>query len=642
MSFDDDDDDDDETAFYSARDELLRRFAETPLDDDGGCLFDVQLALDWKWGYADGDLGSWQLADLEEFLVEWCPRKVSMPPDEAASIPRSLSAFLSFLAREGLLGPGSAPLERLHIYLAGIGDRVVEAMGDRSRFGMAKSLFAGMADLGPLPDTSDPESLQELMDRFNALPDEMRGDILGLEDPFWSPWQELTEGIPLPPAAPLPAEELSALAQAAPILDRIGLIREFVGEGRKLTAKGNLTVADAKALAAILGDPSLKASVAHGFSIRSADDLHQLQFHLRWARAAGAVRVAKGKICSTVSWAKLSPMAALTQAARAVLDKGPIALETADNQWAPRALIQVIDDGAPHLLAMLWALPDGTEFESLLAFVEEACNLQLTFSDRLSLESRARQIRVEVDHLFDVLALAGVVTRVGEETVTGEFGIVDRSGGVLTLTRVGRAVLAPCLREHGYRIPAVGELAESPLTELFERIGAWHPDRIRAEFDNWVQGHSAAEATDQMAAVLGRYSDPQWPIAAIDLAGQLGSPDNERAIRRFLDTPARGHAINWLIDHGASDVPDDPPAMLRAGIEMMATQAGGDSDVEFQDIITAIDDIERFIEDVWRVPVPETVIVLEGIGRVHPDKAVAKCARKAVFRHRSLVANLSP
>src|ERR1700736_4222772 len=40
---------DDEKSFYSTRDELLERFAETLTQDDG-CLFDVQLALDRKWG----------------------------------------------------------------------------------------------------------------------------------------------------------------------------------------------------------------------------------------------------------------------------------------------------------------------------------------------------------------------------------------------------------------------------------------------------------------------------------------------------------------------------------------------------------------------------------------------------------------
>jgi hypothetical protein len=229
----------------------------------------------------------------------------------------------------------------------------------------------------------------------------------------------------------------------------------------------------------------------------------------------------------------------------------------------------------------------------------------------------------------------------GEEAVTGDFGIVRRTGGVLSLTTVGRAVLAPYLNERGYHVPAVGELVDRPLLALFELIGSWPPDRVRAEFDYWVQRHSAAEAAGQMATLLQRYTDPQWPVAAVDLAGRLPAPDDEGAVRRILDTPARGHAIHWLLDRGAADVPSDPDATMRAGIEMMASHARGDSDVEFLHLIAAIDDIEGFIEDAWHVPVPEAVVVLEGIGRVHPDGAVAKSARKAVFRQRSLVANLA-
>src|SRR6202043_3648725 len=119
--------------------------------------------------------------------------------------------------------------------------------------------------------------------------------------------------------------------------------------------------------------------------------------------------------------------------------------------------------------------------EELLAAVEEVCDHLLTYSDRVSPESRQRQVRVEVDYLFDVLALAGVVARAGEEAVTGDFGIVRRTGGVLSLTTVGRGVLAPYLNERGYLVPAVGELVDRPLLALFELIGSWAPDRVRAE-----------------------------------------------------------------------------------------------------------------------------------------------------------------
>ena len=38
----------------------------------------------------------------------------------------------------------------------------------------------------------------------------------------------------------------------------------------------------------------------------------------------------------------------------------------------------------------------------------------------------------------------------------------------------------------------------------------------------------------------------------------------------------------------------------------------------------------------WRCPSPATATVLETVGLTHPDKPVAKAARKALFQHRSL------
>jgi hypothetical protein len=631
---------DEEAAFFRARDELLDRFART-CDVDEGAVSDVQLALDWKWGYGDADLGCWHHHDLLDFLLEWCPRKVSMPPEEARSLPRSLSVFLGFLDGAGLLSQESPPLDGLEAVLARIGDEVVLAMADRSRYGMAKSLFSGMAEQGLILDVPDPEAFGDVMERFNALPYEVRGEILGVAQTPLSPWAQLTEGVELSPTTALPPEELTALAQATPLAERIQVICEFVGAGRKLTAKGNLTVADARSLGELLGDPALTRAAAHGWSVRSADDLPQLQFMLRWARATRAVRVAKGKVAVTASWAKLDPAAQVGREVSTILDGGPLGMKSADNRWAPRALIEVIDEGAVHLLVVLWAVADGLPFEVMLEAVIGACEMQLSFSAVLAEEHRHLQIRREVDDLFDVLALAGVVVRDGDERIESDSGIVRRSGGTLSLTPLGRAVLGPYLNSHGYPIPVVGELADRPMAALFDRIGNWPPDRTRAEFDHWVQCHSAAEAIDQMAVLLERYTDPQWPIAAIDLAGRLVSPEDERAVLRFYDTPARGHAIGWLIEHGHTDIEIDTTAMLRAGIEMMSMHADGADDNEFLDLVTEIDDLGSFIDEVWRVPIAGSAVVLEAIGRVHPDKAIAKAVRKATFKHRSFVANLS-
>ena len=58
------------------------------------------------------------------------------------------------------------------------------------------------------------------------------------------------------------------------------------------------------------------------FAVRSADDLGELQFLLRWARAAGATRVVKGRVMATAAWAKLDAVAAVRKATAAILDVG--------------------------------------------------------------------------------------------------------------------------------------------------------------------------------------------------------------------------------------------------------------------------------------------------------------------------------
>jgi hypothetical protein len=47
------------------------------------------------------------------------------------------------------------------------------------------------------------------------------------------------------------------------------------------------------------------------------------------------------------------------------------------------------------------------------------------------------------------------------------------------------------------------------------------------------------------------------------------------------------------------------------------------------------DDPAGFFAELWRVEHPHTARVLEAIGELHPDKRVAKEARKAAFKTRS-------
>jgi hypothetical protein len=92
--------------------------------------------------------------------------------------------------------------------------------------------------------------------------------------------------------APLP--ELQAAAAAAPTVRRLRTLVEWLGEGRRLTAVGNLTPADGKELARLLGlvDHDRLAEPRP----RSAKDIPGLELIVGWAKQLPLARVHKGRL----------------------------------------------------------------------------------------------------------------------------------------------------------------------------------------------------------------------------------------------------------------------------------------------------------------------------------------------------------
>lgn len=65
-----------------------------------------------------GDFGWWPSEHVADFVLEWCPRKLSVFGTNAESIPRSLASFVAFLADAGLLAGASSPLRELEEFAA--------------------------------------------------------------------------------------------------------------------------------------------------------------------------------------------------------------------------------------------------------------------------------------------------------------------------------------------------------------------------------------------------------------------------------------------------------------------------------------------------------------------------------------------
>lgn len=492
------------------------------------------------------------------------------------------------------------------------------------------SFLSALVGDGPFPDTE--EGIAALMDRFNSLPVEERGRLLeaggfSLAPP--NPWRQLTAGIEMPPALPVTDAARQRAAEVA-VLGSFASLREFFGDGRKLTAKGNPTLADTRALAELLADPGWERRGQWGLDIRGADDLPELQFLLRWAKAAGALRVAHGRMAATGSWARLDPLAAAGKAARSLLDKGPLSLAAGQRRWTATALNSVLDEGAPHLLAVLWAVPDPLPFEVLLEGVSGVCDMMLSWGPAAE-GWRQDRYRWALDELVDVLARAGLVERHGQEIAVRPSGVEEQLGGEVALTPLARALLGPYLTSHGYPVVEAGEWAQRPLGDLLGHVGEWHPARTEAEFDCWVDRHGPEEAASGLVGWLADgYRDPQVPIAAVHLAGRLPSPFDERAVRALADTPAHGHAVGWLLEHGHDDVAVDEEAMMLAGAEMMAMTAAEDPD-QLIELLDQIDDVEALIQSLAAVPGPAAETVLRTLARLHPDPAVATAARRAAM-----------
>lgn len=340
---------DDEDSYRAARDELLDRFAVRHPD----AADDASLLLDWKYGYHDGDLVTWTTGDLREFLLEWAPRKVSASPSFCRPLVISLQQFVAFLATERLLGLGSSPWRALDEQLSKLVAPFERAMGDSSRFGMAKSLFSAMGAFDDgAGDAPDEPALQRMMEAFNNLPVDARRDILGIASRP-DAWEELTSDVPMPPARPRDVAALHRFVAEAPLFGGVETIRSFVGTGRKLTSTGNLNVADTKALAAMLFPEQFDRDGAS--NLRSANDLPLLQFMLRFARLAGATRIARGSISATAAWAKKDPLQRVEAGVLKVLDQGPIETSLGKGQWTNSVLDQLLDDSVPHVLAVLWS-----------------------------------------------------------------------------------------------------------------------------------------------------------------------------------------------------------------------------------------------------------------------------------------------
>jgi hypothetical protein len=650
---------DDLDAFATFKRQLLDEFRPWADEhygaDDGSLVADADTFLSWRVNYSTGDLSRFTTEDVEEFLLDWAPRKFAVGPAEAPVLCRSVQAMVEFLAVTGRLDGGVAAAARVMMYVDDLTDEVADALGDDTNFGIGKAL-GGLAlfdaDGNELPDLGslladgdlDVDALQAALDQrmeaFNSLPFEQRRAHTDAAFAQREPAPVELGFTYVPPTA----ADVDASAAQSRLLELVDRFVEFVAaDSVKLTDAGNISIADARKLVAALGTGDVLDHSLFGRpkTTRSSTELRWLTLVDDVATYIGAVERLRTKLRSDDSWRDLPVAERATRVVHGVLEAGPLCSRIANWDEAQYAHRQLLDDGIPHWLSQ--ALPEGSfldyeEIEELAVAVTQA-RFTSVRPDALMPDLVASRL----SELFEVLEAAGIITWRDLVTRPDRYGISPVIvSGALTLTPLGRVAMVEPVRQAGYAFATVDDLADPDADgmSVVVAVGSGSLDGDAA-LAIWRPDSSTAERARLLVDAALAATQPVHRLVVFELLGRLEPLDDVRpSVRELLDSHCSGHAAMFLLDHSLA-TGEEVGAFVDIGpfVDMIHTLI--DEPAELDRLFRRSQELahDDLIDDMWRHDQPQTVEVLEALGRHLTDKHLAKAARKAVIKHRSWLAN---
>ncbi|MBA3877460.1 MAG: hypothetical protein C0498_11120 [Anaerolinea sp.] len=470
-------------------------------------------------------------------------------------------------------------------------------------------------------DVSKPDAVNRWIEEFNARPIEERAAVLDAEGP---------EPLNLPPIELPSEEELARAAEASRALARLAGLARYVGDGRKLTQLGNLTLSDGRAIVNLLETGDVIDPVIGGriFKTRSTAELPVLSLLLRWARAAGFVKVRHGWVSITRRGMSLGkrPLEDWRAAFEGFLDCDPV----------PAGYGSEAREGGPFwnevLIELLVQLPLGLYVGGGVDLEQLRDDAWRQVQDRFDL----RREPWVLDHWRKTMGIDIDRPILGN---LADLGALTVSDGKVLPTSLGLWATNRMLREHGHVAPIVGEHAGSPANELLRACAELSLDESEREIRQWIDRRPQTAASELAEAARSG----ELPMLALHALGFAGPPA-EAEVRALLEVAElEPHARLWLVAHGYEDASSLPPESLMAafvaGLAAERAHNGPVAAVARFMSLGSVDEQVKFIEQLHRVELPAATDVLEMIGRYHPSKAVAKAARRTALKRRSLRLN---
>ncbi|MFC4501903.1 MULTISPECIES: hypothetical protein [Streptomyces] len=471
----------------------------------------------------------------------------------------------------------------------------------------------------------------------------------------------MSDSSPLPPVRLHTEAELARDALSTPLLSRAVRLARWAGPDTRVDAGGGLVEEQLPAAAEVLGLTGDDAAALVSEAWRVTMDVGLLEVVDDQADTVMAgedlalitdgtphdvLTVWLGALESVIADAAVPDLDAVID----VMDEGGT-VDFSQLDWDPEGEAEFLDgvlgnlylltgsedgpgDGPVPLPALAASMiVPGDMGEPTNDMLEQVSDAMMRLDDQFRLlEPIGLVVYQPVDEALMADPEEGAATPV-DETDVSRYGMVR-------LTPLGLYGLRARLLEAGFTAPAVGELSDKGADALLDGSAAYGPRAARAETEQWLaRREPVAAARELLSAARG--SDPGAPLRrlrcqeALSLVGAAAEP----AVREVLDDPELGGLARvWLTELGATDVPaPSEDLVFWLTIDTLAAQlaAEGHSE-ELQALVEGLaQQHSGFFAAAWRVEHPATPDVLEAMGRLHPDKRIAKEARKAAFKARS-------
>ncbi|MEU6543564.1 hypothetical protein [Streptomyces sp. NPDC046859] len=473
----------------------------------------------------------------------------------------------------------------------------------------------------------------------------------------------MSDSSSLPPVRLHQEAELARDALSTPLLSRAARLARWAGPDTRVDAGGGLVDEQLPAAAEVLGLTGDDAAAHTSEAWRVAVDtgLVDVVDEEAGAVAAGADLdlLTRGTPQDVLAVWLAALETALADASVPDLDGLVAAMEAGGEvdlsslDWDPEAEAEFLDGvlGNLYLLTVSEGGPRGgyVPLPALAASVIVPGDMSEPTNDVLEQVSDAM---MRLDDQFRLLEPAGLVTYQpvdealltdadsAEEPVAGVDDTDVSRYGMVRLTPLGLYGLRARFLEAGFDAPAVGDLADKGAEALLDGTAGYPQTAARAETEQWLARREPLPAARELLSAA-KGLDEGAPLRRLrcQQALSLVGAEAEPALREVLDDAELGGLARvWLTEAGFTDVPAPTQELVFwLTIDTLAAQLAAEGNSE--ELRALVEGLAAqhsgFFDKVWRVGHPAAADVLEAMGRLHPDKKVAKEARKAAFKARS-------